>query len=150
MSCLHIPASGAPEIAPPRHLPDKTAGESGFIMSFFTKMKQMAVGTALEKLMDNVLNPRLAGIAKIKKIAWEDKKIHLLLVLNGLDDVDIDVVCNDVKIAEDGSRVSVGGFTSNMPFAENALNQIAARDYPVPERGVARSILKIVKKTLDI
>lgn len=100
--------------------------------------------------MDKLINPRLAGIAKVKSLSLDNRKIYLTCVLDGLENVDIQVVCNDLAIAEDGSFIEVGNFTSNMPFAENALNTFAAKKYPVPEDGMARKALVIVKKTLGL
>lgn len=119
-------------------------------MNIFGFLKKRAIRMALENAMDKIINPRLAGIAKVRSLSWKDGRLQAVCALEGLDNVEIDIVCNSVSIAPDGGSVTLGDFTSNMPFAENALNQFAARSWEIPDTGMARGILAAIKKTLDI
>lgn len=110
----------------------------------------MVTRKALDCVRDNVINPKFADIAKVKSMEWIDKKLHLVITLNGLDDVDINIVCNKIAISPDGNKISVSDFSSNMPFAENALNTFAAGEYDLPGDSMTRIAILGARKILGI
>lgn len=110
----------------------------------------MLTRKALNYVRDNVINPKFADIAKVKSMEWIDKKLHLVITLNGLDDVDISIVCDKIAISPDGNKISVSGFSSNMPFAENALNTFAAGEYDLPSDNMTRIAILGARKILGI
>ncbi len=115
----------------------------------FDTIKDKGISMALNSLKEKFVNPNIEGIGTVKAISYADKQLHLTLVLVGLEDRDIDITCKDISIAEDGSSVMVGAYTSNMPFAENALNRFASQPFEVPE-GAARGALVMAKKALGL
>jgi hypothetical protein len=110
----------------------------------------MATQKALSELKDRLLNPAVSEIGTITAISYRDKKLFLNVVLNGLEDREIEVSCGRLRIADDGSRISLGAFQSNMPFAQNALNMFAARDYKIPDSTMVRAALVTTKKVLKL
>ena len=113
-------------------------------------LKNMLVDKTLNYLREKVINPKIADIAKVKAIEFKDGKLNLLLTLNGLDDVDINVTCNKVSISPDGDKISVSDFSSNMPFAENALNSFAAGEYKIDEGSMVKMGLLAARKMLNL
>lgn len=105
---------------------------------------------AFESLKKMVINPAIKGIGTVRSISYKDHRLSLTATLDGLDGVLIEITCGTVIIAGDGSSVTVADFTSNMPFAENALNRFAARAYAIPDNSVARGALKTAKKVMGI
>ena len=90
----------------------------------------------------------LGDIAKITKIGLVSGKLYLSFVLNGLEDKAMQVQCHDVRIAEDGSSLTVGEFESNMPFLLNALNRFAPKTIALPES--AKDTVLMVKSLLGL
>lgn len=122
---------------------------SGTGVAMLGFIKNKAIQIALNHLRDKNMNPTLEGIAKIKEIAWKDGKLHLNLTLDGLENHAIEIDCARLEIAPDGSSITVGEFSSNMPFAANALNNFAARTYDIPTDG-PRAALKAAKLALGV
>ena len=104
----------------------------------------------LAKLRDKVINPKIADIAKVKSLELKDGELHLVFTLNGLDNVDISVVCHKISISPEGDKITVSDFSSNMPFAENALNSFAAREYVIDEGPMAKLGLLAARKMLGL
>ncbi len=113
-------------------------------------IKDKMVDAALFQVVDKLLNPKVANIARISRIAIEDGKLSMRLVLKGLENTEMDVQCSNITIAEDGSSISLGNYTSNMEFLQNALNQFATLTIPVPENTMTRATLKTVKAVLNM
>lgn len=107
------------------------------------------ISMALNGVKEKVVNPNLEGIGVVKEISFRDKKLHLKLVLDGLEDKVIEISCSKVTIAPDGSSVGLSGFSSNMPFAENALNRFAPKAFSVPD-GAGRIALVAARKVLGL
>lgn len=91
----------------------------------------------------------LEGIGVIKQITFKDAKLNLTVILNGLENHEITVTCDDIGISPDGASLSIGSFASNMPFVENALNRFAPKIFAVPE-GKAREALIAAKQALEL
>ncbi len=113
-------------------------------------LKDKVVDAALGQIVDRALNPKLADIARISKVAIEDGTLSIHFILKGLDEKEMDVQCSSISIAEDGSSISLGNYTSNIEFLQNALNQFATLTLPVPDNTMTRAILKTVKAVLNI
>jgi len=92
--------------------------------------------------------PHIDKIAKITKICFESGKFQITFALNGLDDVEMQLLCNTIHIADDGSTVTLKDFTSNMAFLENAANAFGAKEFAVPVS--IRDTVKMVKKVFDV
>lgn len=104
---------------------------------------------ALNGVKDKFMNPNLDGIGVVREISYRDKMLFLTIALDGLEDRPIDLRCSDIKIAPDGSTITIHGFESNIAFAQNALNRFATRPFKVPEGG-ARMAVMAVKKALGL
>lgn len=113
-------------------------------------IKDKVAGVALDQIKERLINPKIADIARITKVSIESGKLYLIFVLKGLEDREMQVQCGAVSIAEDGSTVTLGNYTSNMAFLENALNQFAAKTFPVPDTAFVRTTLKTVKALLGV
>lgn len=113
-------------------------------------LKDMIVDKTLNTVRDKVINPKITDIAKVKAIELKDGKLNLTLTLNGLDDTDISVTCNKLSIAPEGDSVTVSDFTSNMPFAENALNSFATGTYKIDEGPMIKMGLLAARKMLNL
>lgn len=108
-----------------------------------------AVTFALNRVKEKFVNPNLDGIGQVREISYRDKMLLLTLVLEGLEDRPVEIRCSSIEIAPDGSSVRIGGFESNMPFAQNALNRFATEPFAVPE-GSARMAVCAAKKLLGL
>ncbi len=115
-------------------------------MNLFRAVKDKAATTALDAVGKEFFNKVIADYGRLKSLRFEERTLKATLVLHGLEDRDIELACTSVEISDDGSSVSLRGFTSNMPFAEKALNAFAARTYPV-ESAAVRAALLMLRKT---
>lgn len=115
----------------------------------FKAIRNAAVSLALTGIREKIVNANIEGIGVVREISFKDGKVHLALVLNGLEDREIGITCASVAIAPDGSSVTLGDFDSNMPFAKNALDRFASRKIDVPP-GAARTALLLAKKALGL
>lgn len=93
--------------------------------------------------------PNLDGLGIIKSIVWKDGKAQLRFALAGLEDREIDIICGKINISEDGSQVTAGDFSSNMPFMENILNRFASGSFTIKDKNTQAAILA-AKTLLDI
>lgn len=112
-------------------------------------LRQGAADKALEMLRDRVINPQLAGLARVESMRVKDGKLFLTLLLAGMEDRPVEVVSSGLELAADCSSIKAGKYSSNMPFAENALNRYAARPFAVPE-GRARFALCAARGLLGL
>ena len=71
-------------------------------------------------------------------------------MLEGLEDRPINIECQNVKISQDGSQITVSDFVSDMPFIENALNSFASGTYGLPKEGMAGMAVGMLRKVLDL
>ena len=110
----------------------------------------MATKVALNKLKDGTINPKLEGIAVVDEISYKDKKLFLRCSLEGFPSQPIEVTCEDIKLSPDGASASVGKFTSNTAFVQNALDRyVAGKDFGIPE-GAPRLAAIAAKKVLGL
>ncbi len=114
-------------------------------MNLFRTVKDKAATAALDAVGKEFFNRVIADYGRLKSLRIEERTLKATLVLHGLEDKDIELACASVVISEDGSAVTLKGFTSNMPFAEKALNAFAARTYSV-ESAATRAALLMVRK----
>lgn len=95
----------------------------------------------------DMINQHIAKYGRLKSLFLKDGQVRASLLLNGLDDREITIACTSVDIAKDGSEVSFGGFSANLPCVEQALNDFCTRTFQVPP-GRARLALVIARKAL--
>lgn len=108
------------------------------------------VQIALNRIKEKVMNPRLDGIGTIEEFAYKDKKLFCKLRLEGLEDHPLEVVCEDIRIAEDGSNLIINKFIANKKFLQTTLdNFMAGRIIEIPEGG-ARLGVVAAKKLLGL
>ena len=105
---------------------------------------------AMEGLKKTLINPAIKGIGEITDITFKNRELRLTLLLDGLEDKPVEVICRSVFISPAGDSVTVGDFSSNMPFAQNALNRFAARTYEVPDNPLAKTALKTARKFMGL
>jgi len=103
------------------------------------------IDVALNTVAKPMINKAVAGYGEVRTLKVEDKKLKATLVLAGLEDREIEVTCSDVYIAEDGSAIRLRNYSSNMPFAEKALNDFATDEYEVDNQP-ARAALMLLRK----
>jgi hypothetical protein len=113
-------------------------------------VKDAALRATLMQLKDKLLNKAIEKFGTINEIDYKDKKLTLTCELNGLEGNPIEVTIGMLKIADDGSHITVGDFDSNREFAKNALNMFAAKEYAVPENTIIRGGLTTLKKVLGL
>lgn len=117
-------------------------------MSVFGKVTDLLgkpVEIALNTVARPFLNKAITGYGEILTMKIENKTLKATLVLAGLEDKEIEVECSDVRIAQDGSSISLHDYRSNMPFAEKALNRFATDEYKV-ETPAVRTALVLIRK----
>lgn len=116
----------------------------------FDCIRNSAIGVVLNKVVKNVINPKLDGIGIVEEISWRGKELFLRVRLNGLEDRPLELGCSRISCSPDGSSVSIGQFASNMAFAANALQSfVAGRPIAVPE-GSARLAVVTAAKVLGV
>ena len=93
------------------------------------------------------INQHIAKYGRLTSLFFKDGQVRAGLLLNGLDDREITISCASVHIAEDGSAISLGDFSSNLPCVEQALNDFCTRTFQV-EPGRARTALIFLRKLL--
>lgn len=93
----------------------------------------------------NLINQHIAKYGKLKSLFFKDGQIKASLLLNGLDDREITISCASVDIAEDGSEISLGDFSSNLPCVEQALNDFCTRTFPVNSKSGQVALVGIRK-----
>lgn len=93
------------------------------------------------------INQHIAKYGKLTSLFFKDGQIRASLLLNGLEDREISISCASVDIAEDGSAISLGDFSSNVPCVEQALKDFCTRTFPVKPKS-AQIILIGIRKLL--
>lgn len=96
-------------------------------MGFFDSLASMMADSAGK----NLINQHIAKYGKLKSLFLQDGEIKASLILNGLSDREIAISCGSVDIAEDGSQVRLGDFSSNVSCIEQALNDFCTRTFEV-------------------
>ena len=111
--------------------------------NILSSAKTAAIESTLNTALKPFLNKAISGYGEIHELNIDNKKLRARGVLCGLEDKEIEVTCADVRISEDGSRIGLHVFSSNMPFAEKALNNFAARDYEIESEVLRRGLAMI-------
>lgn len=96
----------------------------------------------------SLINQHIAKYGKLKSLFLEDGQIRASLLLNGLEDREITISCASVEIAPDGSSISLGDFSSNLPCVEQALNDFCTRTFPVDSKGAQIALVGLRKLVL--
>lgn len=111
---------------------------------------EMGMKLPLKMLKDTVINPRLQGIGKVEDLSYHDRRLFARLRLEGLDDRPLEVTCEDIQLAEDGSWLRIGRFEANLKFMQTALDRyVAGQTIAVPE-GPARTAVIGARKLLKL
>lgn len=108
-------------------------------------LKEIFANTLADSAAKNLINQHIAKYGRLRSLFFKDGQIRASLLLNGLDDREITISCASVEIAEDGSHISLGGFSSNLPCIEQALNDFCTRTFPVDSRGAQVALVGIRK-----
>lgn len=114
----------------------------------FSFIKNKAVTLTLKTLKGKYMDSLIDGLGEIKSIRYQDGKIMLTVVLEGLEGTPIQIAVEEIEIAPDGSSIKIKKFQSSMPFVHNALNRFAVREFKVPDK--AKSALLMAKKALGL
>ncbi|MBD5418336.1 MAG: hypothetical protein HDR50_12010 [Desulfovibrio sp.] len=112
-------------------------------MAIFDTVASMMADSAGKTL----INQHIGKYGKLKSLFFKDGKINASLILNGFDDKKIYISCASVKIADDGSEISLGDFSSNVPCIEQALNDFCTRTFLIKSTK-AQYTMMIIKKLL--
>lgn len=91
------------------------------------------------------INQHIAKYGKLTSLFFKDGQVRASLLLNGLEDREITISCASVDIAEDGSAISLGDFSSNLPCIEQALNDFCTRTFPVDSKGAQVALVGVRK-----
>ena len=113
-------------------------------------IKEKTANAALNKLNDVFLSKEFAQFGQIKQLSYKDKKLNMAMLLKGLEDKEIEVSCASVRIADDGSSITLSDYSSNVECVATALNLFAAREIPLPDNGMVRSAVIAAKKILGL
>ncbi|MBQ3060566.1 MAG: hypothetical protein IJD16_09710 [Desulfovibrio sp.] len=113
--------------------------------NIFNSAKDSVLDVSLNTAVKPFLNKAISGYGEIYELKIENKNIKAKGILCGLEDKEIEVVCEHVHISEDGLKLSLYGFKSNMPFAEKALNNFAARDYKITSEVLQKALVLLRK-----
>lgn len=109
-----------------------------------------AMKIGLNKVKDSVINPKLDGIGTVEDLAYKDKKLFAKLRLADLEEHPLEITCEDITLAPDGSSVTINKFTANKKFLQVALDKyLAGRPVHVPD-GSARLAVMGAKKFLKL
>lgn len=113
-------------------------------MNIWKALKGKSVAFTVETLLQAPVEKALGRYGKVKGIALENDELRLVLALNGLDR-EVEIRCEDISIAEDGSSIRIGTFHSNVACVEQALNDFVTSPFPIPNSS-ARAGLVLLKK----
>lgn len=107
------------------------------------------MATAALRKVIAMFDASLDGVCVIDEIAYRDKNVFLVIRLSGLEDRPIDIKCEDIIIAPDGSFAQINSFQANYPFAQNALDKfLRGKKFTIPAK--AQKALVLAKKTLGL
>lgn len=107
-------------------------------LMMFECIKYKMLDVVLNKVRQKMINQQIEDIGTVEELAFKNRELYLKIKLAGLEDRPIDVKGSDIKISEDGAKVRIGKFDSNMPFLDNALNRfLKDKSFAIPE-GSAR------------
>lgn len=93
------------------------------------KLAAMALNTIGKKMVET----HLSGIIQLQEIRVENMRPVLYFRLEGVSDKLLTAEVGHIDISDDGRTVSVGKYSSNTAFVENALNRFATLTFDVPE-----------------
>lgn len=116
-------------------------------MGFFDKFVDAGGSKILDSYGKDLANRFLTGIAAVKSVRLENKKPVAVITLEGMEERDIIIKVGMISINEEGTKLMLGDFSSDMPFVENALNRYAARTIEVKDPKVIMA-LKALSKVL--
>lgn len=115
----------------------------------FAGLRDKTVTMALNGIKNVIIDQYLENIGKVEEIYWKNGHLFLKLKLDGLDRP-VECECFEIHVASDGSAVSVGKFSSNLAFMENALNRfVAGKSLDVPQ-GATQLAVKAASKILGL
>ena len=112
-------------------------------MGFFDGLASMMADSAAKSL----INRHIERYGKLKSLIIQNGDIKASLLLNGLSDREVAISCASVEIAEDGSSVRLGDFSSNVSCIEQALNDFCTRTFEVtatPAQVALRGVRKLL------
>lgn len=115
-------------------------------MSIWKKLREKGAAFTVETLLQAPVENAIKRYGKVNGIALENGELRLTLALNGLDR-EVEIRCSDIDIAEDGSSVRIGTFRSDLPCAEQALNDFATSPFTISHSG-ARAALVLFRKLM--
>ncbi len=94
----------------------------------------MGARVALAKIRDNMINPKLEGIAKVTELDYKDKKLFARVALEGVEEIPLEVTASKITAAPDGSSITIGEFQANRKFMQNALDKyVTNKPITIPE-----------------
>lgn len=109
-------------------------------MGFFDGLASVMADSAGK----NLINQHIAKYGRLTSLLIKDGQIRAGLRLNGLEQ-EISVTCASVAIAEDGSAVSLGGFSANVPCIEQGLNDFCTRTFEVKSARAQYALIALRK-----
>lgn len=105
---------------------------------FFDKGKEIlssATNTVAEGtvkiIKDTFINNVISKYARLETLKIKDKKLTGTLIIKGMEDFPIDITCNKILIADDGSTICLSEFTSNVEGISNLLNDHGTKAFPI-------------------
>lgn len=102
----------------------------------------------IQEICAIVVNPMIAEFGTLVDVGYTNGLLTCTLTLLGMEDVPLTVTCSSITIADDASTVTLGGFSANKPFLQNALNTFASKPFPIPNTPLVRASIKILKGLL--
>lgn len=116
-------------------------------MGFFNKIVDAGGSKVLDSYGKDIANEFLKGIATVKSIKLENKKPVITITLEGMSDRDITICVGILSVNEEGTKIMLGDYSSDMPFIQNALNKYAVRTIDVGDPKMITA-LKAIRKVL--
>ncbi len=115
---------------------------------FFGGLKNLAFEKTLGVICDQIINPRIKKFGTVEKLIYKNNTLYCSVLLQGLEDIPLEIVCHSIEINSDCSAVRLSNFTANKPFLQNALNTFATQEIPVPNSPMLRHGLSFIKKMM--
>lgn len=104
--------------------------------------KEKAVEMGLRTVLMPLVNTYVAEYGEVTALHYVEGGVQAVFLLKGLEDRPVTVHCRNITISEDGSRIRIGAYTSNMPFLETALNRFAVNPIPVSNATVRQLLVR--------
>ncbi len=118
----------------------------GNLGNFIKDGKDKLAAKALNTIGKKMVETHLSGIIQLEEVRVENMRPVLYFRLEGVPDKLLTAEVGHIDISDDGRTVSVGKYSSNTAFVENALNRFATLTFDVPES--ASTGLLLAKKFL--